>query len=283
MLVFAVCGFFRRRCATSKPSMRGIITSSSTRSGRSAPASLERLLAVAGHRDVVAGGAEVHLDEPRDIRIVVHDEDRLGHLARLPRAMAARPRGRRGRVGLRGRSPEAAISTVAPASTARCAFSILTPPSTSISTSRPRRSISPRTASSRGYTSGLSGWSGPAGPDAHQHQVVELVQVREDRLDRRLQVERQPDAQAPRRAPSRSPAPGSATASRWKLTMSRPASRELVEEASRARRPSGARAASRSVTGRSEATTTVPESDRRHEVPVHDVDMDDLGVRLDAA
>ena len=34
MLVFAVCGFFRSRCATSNPSMRGIITSSSTRSGR---------------------------------------------------------------------------------------------------------------------------------------------------------------------------------------------------------------------------------------------------------
>jgi hypothetical protein len=35
MLVFAVCGFLRRRCATSKPSIRGIITSSRTRSGRS--------------------------------------------------------------------------------------------------------------------------------------------------------------------------------------------------------------------------------------------------------
>jgi hypothetical protein len=34
MLVFDVCGFFRRRWATSKPSIRGIITSRRTRSGR---------------------------------------------------------------------------------------------------------------------------------------------------------------------------------------------------------------------------------------------------------
>ena len=34
MLVFAVCGFFLRRCATSNPSSRGIITSRRMRSGR---------------------------------------------------------------------------------------------------------------------------------------------------------------------------------------------------------------------------------------------------------
>jgi hypothetical protein len=36
--VLAVCGFRRRRWATSNPSIRGIITSSRTRSGRSAAA-----------------------------------------------------------------------------------------------------------------------------------------------------------------------------------------------------------------------------------------------------
>ena len=64
--------------------------------------SLERLLAVASDGDLVARRAEVHLHEPRDVRIVVDDEDRLRHQsappatsgrsgdpASLPRAIAA--------------------------------------------------------------------------------------------------------------------------------------------------------------------------------------------------
>jgi hypothetical protein len=39
----------------------------------------QRLLAVAGDRDVVTGIAQVQLDESRDVRIVVDDQDRLGH------------------------------------------------------------------------------------------------------------------------------------------------------------------------------------------------------------
>ncbi len=41
---------------------------------------LERLFPIGRDGDVVARGSEVHLDEPRDIRIVVDDEDGFGHL-----------------------------------------------------------------------------------------------------------------------------------------------------------------------------------------------------------
>ena len=45
---------------------------------------LDGLLAVVRHRDVVAGGAQVHLDEPGHVRVVVHHEDRLGHRPATP-------------------------------------------------------------------------------------------------------------------------------------------------------------------------------------------------------
>ena len=48
---------------------------------------LQGLLAVGGHGHVVAGAAEVDLDEARDVRVVVDHEDRLGHQA-LPSAIA---------------------------------------------------------------------------------------------------------------------------------------------------------------------------------------------------
>ena len=42
---------------------------------------LQRLLAVRCNRDLVAGRAQVHLDEPCDVRVVVHHQDHLGHVA----------------------------------------------------------------------------------------------------------------------------------------------------------------------------------------------------------
>src|SRR3954449_12601449 len=39
----------------------------------------------------------------------------------------------------------------------------------------------------------------PAGPDAHQHHVIDRVEVREYRLDGRLEIEREADARPPAR------------------------------------------------------------------------------------
>ena len=41
---------------------------------------LERLLSVAGDRDVIARGAEIDLHETGDVGVVVNDQDRFGHL-----------------------------------------------------------------------------------------------------------------------------------------------------------------------------------------------------------
>ena len=276
MLVFAVCGFFRSRCATSNPSMRGIITSSRTRSGRSVVAPREGLLAVGGHRDVVAGRAEVDLDEPRDVRIVVDNEDRLGHRATL---LPRWPRGSRAASAGSGwaKIPDAAISTVAPASIARCALSILTPPSISSATSSPAdrsRLASPRAA--RTPPGAAAGRTTRA--DAHQHHVVDGAQVRETRLDRRLEVQRQAHAK-PRAARLRDRRPGLGHRLQVEADDVETGVVQLVEES----------------LGRIDHQMTVQrprrhrsqtlhdhraQSDRRHEMPVHDVDMEHPDVRF---
>ena len=96
-----VIGSARSRRVSSSPSMRGIIRSTTARSGRLALDHLQRLLAVAGVQHLEALQPQVDLDEPGDVLVVVDDEDQVGSVAgRLHRqapatARSARPRSRR--------------------------------------------------------------------------------------------------------------------------------------------------------------------------------------------
>ena len=203
MLVFAVCGIL--------PQTLGDLEAVEPRHhhveqdevGSQECRPFERDLTVAGDRHLVAGGAQVHLDEAGDVGIVVDDEDRLGHQAASPFAIARSTRAFSAGSAA-WKMPLALISTVAPASTARRALSTLTPPSISTSMASPRRSISARTASMPRVDGRVEGLPAPARLDAHQHHVVDLVQVREDVVDRSLQVDRDTGAEARRCAPCRS-------------------------------------------------------------------------------
>ena len=82
----AVRGSWRRRRVSSNPSMFGIITSASTRSGQRSLAASRAKRAVGGHAHVVARGAKLDLEQPGDERVVVDDEQALSA------ADAVRPR-----------------------------------------------------------------------------------------------------------------------------------------------------------------------------------------------
>ena len=73
----------RSRRATSKPSMSGIMTSSTMRLGRKALALVERLAAVARHVRVEAFVPQGHGHELGDAGLIVHDQDARALLLRL--------------------------------------------------------------------------------------------------------------------------------------------------------------------------------------------------------
>ena len=88
--------------------------------------------------------------------------------------------------------PDTRMST--PASAARCALSILMPPSISISTARPCSSITRARPRDLVEHLGDERLAAEAGLHAHHEQQVDLAEVRLDRVERRLRLEREPDA-----------------------------------------------------------------------------------------
>src|SRR6266542_1212593 len=222
--------------------------------GAQAGGLLERLFPVRGDRDLVARAAEVHLDESGDVRIVVDDQDRLRHQTV---ASADALSSRAERTG--SPAPKIAVAatkTSAPACTHRATVSRFTPPSTCTSTSRPRRSISERSAS---ILATAPGWNGcPAHPGSTARTTTSSASSRKaNAASAGVRGARAIPARIPNSRTLRCVGAGSLTASRWKLTASAPA------PASSSRNPSGAstwRCAwrGRSVCRRSAATTTGP-------------------------
>ena len=119
---------------------------------------------------------------------------------------------------------------------------------------------------------------GPPRSDAHEHHVVDRAQVREDRLDRRLEVECQTDAQARR---SRFLDRGRRLGNRFQMEADDVETGivQLIEEA--LGRIDHEMPVQRSGRDRSETLHDHgPQRDRRHEVAVHDVDVEHLDMWL---
>jgi hypothetical protein len=79
-------GIGTHRLADVETALAGIMTSSSTRSGRSFRIAAKRLVAVARHADRMAFALHQELERDQDVRLVVGDQHFLGHVFSSPRS-----------------------------------------------------------------------------------------------------------------------------------------------------------------------------------------------------
>src|SRR5438046_4286268 len=201
MLVFAVCGLLRRRCATSKPSILGIITSSSTRSGLSSAAlssasspspatatsypaerrftSTNRAMSGSSSTTRIVSGTSMNLSG-RSGRFVRRD---LGEGACRRRRIRLCENARCSDQDVRARVDGAGgVLDLHPAVDLKIDGGV------------PHVDLRARCFQTRVHV-GVELLEGPPGTDAHQHQVVDLFEVGCGCLERRLEVQRQTGTQ----------------------------------------------------------------------------------------
>ena len=161
-------------------------------------------------RDLVVDDRESRVDQPLDhlgaravdARATAHavgDDEHLGRereahgvvTAAAAAARMARPAAT-GSSALNTALPDTRMST--PAAAAAGAVSTLIPPSISISTARPRASISLRATCHLVEHVGDERLAAPAGVHAHDEQQVDLVEVRQHGVDGRLGIEHEAHA-----------------------------------------------------------------------------------------